>query len=75
MKTHTKRRGRPPKSSGAKTEAILLRMELREKVAFEMSAELAGAPLSVWIRERLRKAAIRELEEANKAVPFLESQI
>jgi hypothetical protein len=46
-------------------------MEAREKEGFAAAAELAGAPLSVWMRERLRQAAARELGEAEREVPFL----
>jgi hypothetical protein len=72
-KTKKARRGRPPKGSGlAKSESILLRLEPREKAGFSEAAETAGAPLSVWIRERLRRAAWEELEKAGKPVPFIE---
>ena len=54
-----------------KSESVLLRMETREKEGFTAAAELAGAPLSVWMRERLRRAAKNELEEAGKDVAFL----
>jgi hypothetical protein len=71
-KTKKARRGRPPKGSGlAKSESVLVRMEPREKDGFAAAAEIAGAPLSVWIRERLRRAAKDELKEAGKDVPFL----
>jgi hypothetical protein len=67
-----KRRGRPPKSSGdAKSEGILLRLESREKKGFQDAANVAGVPLAVWMRERLRKAAIRDLEEVGKPIAFL----
>ena len=70
-KTKTLRRGRPPKGSGlAKSESVLIRMEPREKTAFALAAEIAGAPLSVWIRERLRRVAREELSEAGKELPF-----
>jgi CxxC motif-containing protein (DUF1111 family) len=70
----TKRgRGRPPKGSEAKSESLLLRLEASEKKAFSDAAKLAGAPLSVWIRERLRRVSLRELEDAGQKVAFLES--
>jgi hypothetical protein len=72
MKTKKARRGRPPKGSGqTKSESILLRMDPAEKEGFAEAAELAGAPLSVWIRERLRRLAATELKEAGREVPFL----
>jgi hypothetical protein len=68
----TTRRGRPRKGSG-KTKGIMLQVRLDplEKQAFAMSAALAGLELSAWVRERLRWAATRELQEATKEVPFL----
>ena len=61
------RRGRPPKSSGtAKSKSVLLRLEPKEKAAFEEAASIAGVPLAVWFRERLRWAAIKELESADR---------
>jgi hypothetical protein len=67
-----KRRGRPPKGSGAtKSESLLLRLEPREKVAFRDAANLAGVPLTVWMRERLRRVAARELQDGGKSVAFL----
>ncbi len=72
MNTRKKGRGRPRKGSAAtKSEGVLLRMEKREKEGFAQAAELAGAPLAVWMRERLRKAATKELGEAGRDVPFL----
>lgn len=51
------------------------RLELRlggaEKQAFKEAADLAGVPLSSWIRERLRKAARDELTGFGRPVPFL----
>lgn len=70
-KTKKARRGRPPKGSGlAKSESVLIRMEPREKAAFTEAAVIAGVPLSVWIRERLRRVARDELREAGKELPF-----
>lgn len=54
-----------------KTESVLIRVSGEEKEAFGLSASLAGISLSSWIRERLRLAAIRELEAAGKRVPFV----
>jgi hypothetical protein len=73
MNTKKKRRGRPPKSSdAAKSESVLLRVSSKEKSGLQAAAELAGVPLSVWMRERLRKAARLELESAGQSVPFLD---
>jgi uncharacterized protein (DUF1778 family) len=54
-----------------KTEVIQLRLSREEKLAFQRAAELAGIALSAWVRERLRRAAIRELEDAGQDIPFL----
>jgi hypothetical protein len=69
----TKRgRGRPPKRSDSiKSESLLLRLEVSEKQTFAAAAGLAGVPVTVWIRERLRRAALQELETAGRPVPFL----
>jgi hypothetical protein len=73
MKTEKKRRGRPRKSSEeTKSESLLLRLAAREKRAFGDAARIAGIPLTVWIRERLRRAAVRELEEAAHPIAFLD---
>jgi hypothetical protein len=72
MKTKKARRGRPPKGSGAaKSESLLLRLSPTEKQGFADAAELAGVPLTVWIRERLRQVAAKELQSAAKPVAFL----
>jgi predicted HicB family RNase H-like nuclease len=73
METKKQGRGRPRiKSARTKSDRLLLRLEPREKQAFANAAKIAGAPLSVWIRERLRWAATRELEAAAKPIPFLQ---
>lgn len=54
-----------------KTETIQIRLTTAEKEGFELAAELAGIPISSWVRERLRLTAIRELESAGKRVPFI----
>ena len=72
MKT-SKGRGRPKKSSeDVKSESVLLRMSLSERQAFTEAASLAGVPLSVWIRERLRLVARQELTKAGKEIAFIE---
>jgi hypothetical protein len=48
-----------------------VRVEPAEKQAFKDAAELAGIPLSAWVRERLRRAAIRDLESAGQKIPFV----
>jgi len=54
-----------------KTGTFLVRAQPTEKLAFKEAADLAGISLSSWVRERLRLAAIRELENAGRPVPFI----
>lgn len=54
-----------------KSEIIRIRIGQEEKKAFLLATELSGLSLSAWMRERLRRAAIRELEEAAIPVDFL----
>jgi uncharacterized protein (DUF1778 family) len=58
-----------------KTEAIEIRVQPTEKLAFREAAELAGISLSSWMRERLRHVAIRELREASRKIPFLNQEV
>jgi hypothetical protein len=64
------RGGRPVKAN-KHSEFMAVRMEPSEKQAFKDAADLAGIPLSAWMRERLRRAAVRELEEAARPIAFL----
>lgn len=59
------------KTEQNRTDRIELRLDPREKRAFQMAAEFAGLPLSAWIRERLRRIARNELEDAGQQAPFL----
>ena len=54
-----------------KTQNLQIRITDLEKQGFELAASLAGISLSSWVRERIRLAAIRELEGAGKRVPFV----
>ena len=54
-----------------KTDIMRLRLRPDEKRGFEEAAALAGVALSSWVRERLRSAAIRELESAGIPIPFI----
>ena len=60
-----------PKKSKRLNEYILIRVEVTEKNGFEEAAALAEVSLSSWMRERLRLAAIRELEGAGRRLPFV----
>ncbi len=65
-------RGRPPKdASEKKGQSLLVRLDDSEKEAFKDAADLAGVPLSTWVRERLRLIAGRELGKAARPVAFL----
>jgi uncharacterized protein (DUF1778 family) len=54
-----------------KREILQIRISAEEKSGFELAALLAGISVSSWVRERLRLAAIRELESAGQRVPFI----
>jgi len=72
IRMRKKQRGRPPKEAERlRNEALLVRLESSEKEAFKDAADLAGIPLSTWVRERLRQVAVRELENAARPIPFL----
>lgn len=53
-----------------KTNTIEMRVADDEKEAFKKAADLSGLNLSAWVRERLRKAAVNELEQAGVPIPF-----
>jgi uncharacterized protein (DUF1778 family) len=73
MKTRLTKRGSPQGSTGkAKDELMQVRLDAREKQTFADAAALDGKDLSEWVRDRLRRIARQELEEANRPVPFLE---
>jgi len=65
--------GRPKKASSEKQAVtLIMRVRTSEKEAFQQCADLAGISLSSWFRERLRLAAIRELESAGRRIPFVQ---
>lgn len=67
-----RQRGRPHKEQDQlRNENLLVRLEPDEKEAFKDAASLAGISLSSWVRERLRRVAIRELGEAARPIPFI----
>jgi len=55
----------------AKEQILQIRLTSEEKQGFQASADLAGIALSSWVRERLRLAAIRDLESAGQKIPFI----
>jgi uncharacterized protein (DUF1778 family) len=54
-----------------KTSRVELRVTPLEKQAFEEAAAIDGVALATWMRNRLRKASVKELEEADRPIPFL----
>ena len=59
----------PPKP---KDDVLQIRLTLSEKAGISQAAALAGISVSSWVRERLRLAAIRDLESAGLRVPFVD---
>jgi antitoxin component of RelBE/YafQ-DinJ toxin-antitoxin module len=55
----------------AKTKMMRIRLDEDEYKAFSRVADLAGITLSTWVRERLRRVAINELEMVGERVPFI----
>ena len=53
--------GRPPKGDESQSERIHLRAQPSEKDRYVAAAEKAEMPLAEWIKERLNRAAKREL--------------
>ena len=60
-----------PRSADPKTYYLKMRLTPDERLTFEECAEISGIPMAAWIRQRVRKAAVRELEGAGRAVTFL----
>jgi uncharacterized protein (DUF1778 family) len=58
----------------SKTDTLKLRLSSEEKEAFQDAAKLSGIALSAWIRERLRRTATRELEDAGREIAFLRTK-
>ena len=54
-----------------KDQVVIMRLSSAEKAAFKEAADLAGIPLSAWIRERLRRTAFLELDAVGRAAPFI----
>ncbi len=64
--------GRPRKApEDAKTHPVQIRLSDSEKRAFRRAAEVAGIGTSSWMRERLRRAALRELEDVGEVAAFV----
>ena len=56
-----------------KDHVVQVRMSAAEKASFDLAADAAGISLSSWVRERLRTAALAELQFAGVKVPFVEA--
>lgn len=67
-------RGRPKKAE-TRNERMAIVLASSEKKAFQDAAELAGISVSTWVRERLRRAAVKKLEEAAFPIVFLSEKI
>jgi uncharacterized protein (DUF1778 family) len=59
-------------SDQSKVEILQIRLTPAEKAGIGQAAALAGISVSSWVRERLRLAAIRDLESAGLRVPFVD---
>jgi hypothetical protein len=53
-----------------KTTALQIRVDPTEKQTFDDAAKLAGISFSAWARMTLRRAAVREFEDAGKRLDF-----
>lgn len=54
-----------------KEHRIEIRVSPEEKQGFEKAAEIAGIGVSAWARQKLRAAAIKELQEMGEKIVFL----
>jgi hypothetical protein len=70
---NTRRSSRKNGSGRRREELLQVRVTGAEKEAFDEAANLSGIAMSAWVRERLRAAAVRELEAASRPVAFLEN--
>jgi len=59
-------------SRATRDKNILIRVSEVEKETFQDAADLAGIPLSAWMRERLRRVAIEELENNKQPIALFE---
>jgi len=56
----------------AKDETLKIRGSQSEKAAFQTAADIAAITGSAWCRERLSRAAVRDLQDASRPIPFLD---
>ena len=59
------------KSETIKTDSSGLRLSAEEKREFREAAKIAAIPLSGCVRQRLRRIAVRELQDRGRFIPFL----
>lgn len=59
------------RSDALKVVPFNIRIAESEKAAFVRAAEIAGLPVSAWVRERLRTAALRELDNVGERAAFV----
>jgi uncharacterized protein (DUF1778 family) len=66
-----KRQGRPPiPAAKQKTRYLQVRVTEAEKSAFDSAADHDGMVLAVWVRDRLRTAARKELRDKGETPSF-----
>lgn len=53
-----------------KTDTARLRLTPGEKDAFQEAARIAGVSFSTWARLTLRRAALREFQDAGRRLDF-----
>lgn len=54
-----------------KDTQILIKLSETERESFRRAADIAGIGLSAWARQKLRSAAIKELQEVGETATFL----
>ena len=59
------------KNDNNKDTQILIKLSEPEREGFRRAAEIAGIGLSAWARQRLRSAAIKEMQDVGEQIPFL----
>ena len=59
------------RSGGKKEVPLNLRVDLSEKAAFARAAQIAGLPLSAWIRSSLRSAAFLQMDNVGETAHFV----
>ena len=59
-------------ADGRKEDYMELRLDAAEKEAFVQAAKGSGMSLSGWVRDRLRRASRKELEDMEMPVAFLD---